>query len=106
MLQTNQAIYNIVFAVRSPLPRPVIRCYQTLSLTIAKALMKEESNASYLSGQAKILNDSICEHQNLSEKLDDGFSEAFEISSLAKEFKQIYERSDIFVAFLIKLIFI
>merc|ERR1719468_384677 len=57
ILKANQAVYNIVFAVRSPLPRPVIRCYQTLSLSIAKALMKEESNAEYLSNQAKILND-------------------------------------------------
>lgn len=90
ILRTNQAKYNIVFAVRSPLPRPVIRCYQTLSLSIAKALMKEESNDNYLSNQAKILNDFIMEHQNLSEKnqLDSGFSEAYEISDLAKKFKR------------------
>jgi len=58
----------VVFAVKSPLPRPVINCYQKLSLSIAKVLMKEEANDNYLSNQAKLLNDFICEHQNLNDK--------------------------------------
>jgi len=51
------------------LPRPVIRCYQALSLAIARAFMKEESNSGYLSNQSKILNDyvGIGEHQSLSD---------------------------------------
>ncbi len=112
--RTSQAIYNVVFAVKSPLPRPVIHCYQTLSLSIAKVLMKEEANDNYLSNQAKLLNDFICEHQNLNDKskpfrlidafnthssklsfvqdpVEMDFSEAFKISTLGIEFREIYE---------------
>ncbi len=53
------------FCQKSPLPRPVIQCYQTLSLSIAKALMKEESNAKYISNQTKIFNDHIFETKSL-----------------------------------------
>jgi mannose/cellobiose epimerase-like protein (N-acyl-D-glucosamine 2-epimerase family) len=62
---TRQAVYSVVFAAASPLPRPVLRAYQTLSMAVAAALMKEEANARYLSQQAKLLNDLTCEHQNL-----------------------------------------
>ena len=62
---TRQALFSVVFAAASPLPRPVLRAYQTLSAAIAAALMKEEANARYLSQQAKLLNDLTCEHQNL-----------------------------------------
>jgi hypothetical protein len=34
---------------------------------MAKALMKEEANSGYLSSQSKILNDFICEHQNIND---------------------------------------
>jgi hypothetical protein len=47
------------------LPKPVIRCYQSLSLTICKALLKEETNSEYLTNQSKILNDFIDDHQNI-----------------------------------------
>ena len=54
-----------VFVIKSPLPKPVIRCYQSLSLTICKALLKEETNSEYLTNQSKILNDFIDDHQNI-----------------------------------------
>lgn len=45
----------------------MIKCYQALSLAIAKAFVKEEANSGFLSHQSKILNDYICEHQNFSD---------------------------------------
>jgi hypothetical protein len=37
----------------------VIKCYQSLSLAISKALLVEETNSQYLTYQSKILHDSI-----------------------------------------------
>jgi hypothetical protein len=48
---------------KSPLPKHVIRCYQTLSLMIVKALVKEETNNKYLTNQTRILIEECLEDQ-------------------------------------------
>lgn len=94
ILKINQVTFNIVFALKSPLPRPAIRCYQMLSLAMSKALLKEETNNGYLTEQSKILIDFIDEHQNIDEnnrRIDSSFSYALEKCQLAQEIKTIYE---------------
>lgn len=56
--------------------------------------MKEETNSEYLTAQSKKLIDLIDEHQNIDDNkslLDSNFSTALEKSTLAQEFKIIYE---------------
>lgn len=94
ILKINQVTFNIVFALRSPLPRPAIRCYQMLSLAISKSLLKEERNSGYLTHQAKMLQDFLDEHQNIDEnnrRLDSSFSDVLDKCQLAQEIKVIYE---------------
>lgn len=94
ILKINQVTFNIVFALRSPLPRPVIKCYQMFSLAISKSLLKEETNSGYLSYQSKMLQDFLDEHQNIDEnnrRLDSSFSDVLDKCQLAQEIKLIYE---------------
>lgn len=48
---------------KSPLPKPVISCYQALSLAITKTLKKEEIINNYLTIQSKILFDCLDDGQ-------------------------------------------
>ncbi|CAF0863859.1 unnamed protein product [Brachionus calyciflorus] len=94
ILKINQVTFNIVFALKSPLPRPAIKCYQMLSLAISKSLLKEETNSGYLTQQSRILVDFIDEHQNIDEnnrRMDSSFSYALDKCILAQEIKTIYE---------------
>lgn len=49
--------------LKSPLPKPVISCYQNLSVSISNALKKEEIDNKYLSQQSKKILELI-DHQD------------------------------------------